>query len=301
MGPLGRPRGGLTMPDVIVLGGTGFVGRHVCDAFTAAGHEVLAVARKPPPAPRFRALDLSGTSAEALAEVLGSCAAVVDATGSSWGLSEEDMATRCLALSENLQAALALLPVRPRLVHLGSVLEYGPIPHGESAGRSTPELPDTSYGVAKLAAARLVVSSGGVVLRVANAVGPGLPATSLLGQVASALLAGRDVELAPLSAFRDYVDVRDVAAAAVAAAHSEVSGEIIGIGRGEAVAVRSLVDLLIEVSGVPAHVVERDIDTGWRAKSSWLQVDPTPALDLLGWRPRHSLRDAVTAFWKSCS
>jgi nucleoside-diphosphate-sugar epimerase len=60
------------------------------------------------------------------------------------------------------------------------------------------------------------------------------------------------------------------------------------------VSVRSLVDLLVDVSGVPARVLERDEPP---APADWLRVDIQPAEALLGWHPRRSLEDAVRALW----
>jgi uncharacterized protein YbjT (DUF2867 family) len=57
----------------VVLGGTGFVGRHVCAALVERGFEVIAVARRPPdhsPADRFLALDLGRLPAACLAAEL---------------------------------------------------------------------------------------------------------------------------------------------------------------------------------------------------------------------------------------
>ncbi|MEU4633415.1 NAD-dependent epimerase/dehydratase family protein, partial [Micromonospora chalcea] len=180
-------------PRVVVLGGTGFVGAHVADAFADAGHDVLTVARRAPAGDRhrFTALDLGGTGPGTLARLLDAedPVAVVDSTGSSWGLDPGRMAERCTRLSALLLDALRRAACRPRLVHLGSVLEHGPQP-ADPRGTSAP---DTAYGRAKLAATRAVLAAAdagevdAVVLRLVNALGPGLPATSLLGRVAAAL------------------------------------------------------------------------------------------------------------------
>ncbi|WP_433528547.1 NAD-dependent epimerase/dehydratase family protein [Micromonospora sp. CA-263727] len=299
---------------VVVLGGTGFVGRHVADAFADTGHDVLTVARRAPTGRRrhrFTALDLGGTDPETLARLLDTegPASVVDATGSSWGLAPDRMAERCTRLSGLLLAALRRADCRPRLVHLGSVLELGPQrPGGPADPHRTPS-PNTPYGRAKLAATRAVLAAAdsghvdAVVLRLVNAVGPGLPATSLLGRVAGALVpaartgVAAQVTLAPLVARRDFVDVRDAAAAVLAAAGRPVTGRVLDIGRGEAVPVRALVRLLVEVSGVPATVVERAEPPDWRAATEWSCVDPAPAAAALGWRPRRDLHRAVTDFW----
>ncbi|WP_260724122.1 NAD-dependent epimerase/dehydratase family protein [Dactylosporangium roseum] len=294
---------------VAIFGGTGFVGRRICADLADAGADVVAIGRTTPDETfgyRFCRADLGADPAEKLDALLARERpdVVVNATGSIWGLTDAQMEDACAVPSRRLVAALERAPRRTRLVHLGSVLEYGPIPRGGRTHPDLPARPDTAYGKAKLAATRAVLASvqagrvDAVILRLANVVGPGTPDISLLGRVAGRLAdAGEEpavVALSALLAHRDYVDVRDVAAAVVAALRAPVSGRIADIGRGEAVSVRELVRLLIEVSRVPARLVET---ASPGAAEDWIRVDPEPALSLLGWRPRYSLADAVGALW----
>lgn len=298
---------------VVVLGGTGFVGRHTCDAFRTQGYEVVAAARRPPDYPlpyRFITLDLERTAPEALAATLYAerPGVVVNTVGSIWGRTEDEMWSATAVPVLRLLDAVPLMRVRPLLIHLGSVLEYGPIGRGSTVDAATVARPTSAYGRSKLAATEAVldrVSAGdvdGIVLRIANVAGPGSPGVSLLGRVAERLVAAAEsgepavIELDPLLAHRDYIDVRDVADAIVAAARSRRTGAVVDIGRGEAIGVRDLVQLLIEVSDVDARVVEREPD-GPRQESAWTQVDIRPAHELLGWRPLRSAADAVHAFW----
>ncbi|WP_369172876.1 NAD-dependent epimerase/dehydratase family protein [Streptomyces sp. R28] len=302
--------------SVIVLGGAGYVGRHVCAAFAARGRDVVWVGRRAPERPmpyRCVTLDLAGTDAGKLAEVLDAERpdTVVNCVGSIWGRTDAQMWSATAVPTLRLLDALALMAARPRLVHLGSVLEYGPVPPDTSVGADATPLPDTAYGRSKLAASDAVLRGtadgrvDGIVLRVSNVSGPGTPRISLLGQVAERLLAAAGtgteavVELSRLRAHRDYVDVRDVADAVVAAARAPAVAVPVGIGRGEAVAVRALVDLFIEVSGVPARVVERPAP-GRKpgAREDWLRVDIGAARALLGWEPRRSLRESVHDCWQ---
>lgn len=298
----------------MVLGGTGFVGRTVCADFRAGGWDVLAVARSEPVRPvaaRFLPLDLAETPPDGLARVLASERpdVVVNATGSIWSRDDDAMHRICTVPALRLLDALATLPRRPRLVHLGSVLEYGPVPSGGGPRTGPATEPVTPYGKAKLAASRAVLEAAAngsvraLVLRLANVSGVGAPESSLLGAVARQLVAGSagtgpvTVELAPLRAHRDYVDVRDVSAAVLAAALSSASGRALDIGRGEAVPVRLLVDLLVRVSGVPARIVERPGEPGSAPGRDWIRADPAPAREVLGWQPGRSLMESLAAYW----
>jgi dTDP-6-deoxy-L-talose 4-dehydrogenase [NAD(P)+] len=299
----------------VVLGGSGFLGRHVCDAFVAAGAEVIAVSRRLDRLPGTRCvrLDVAETPPGTLRDLLAAAAptVVVNAAGGVWGVSEEQQIASNVTLVRNVVAAVAGLPRPTRLIHLGSVHEYGPVAVGQPIDESTAPNPVDPYGRTKLIGSRHVLaacSAGRVdaaVLRVVNVTGPGAPAGSLLGRVAGQLRAAAGtgepavLRLAPLRALRDFVDVRDVARAVVAAATAPVCGAVVNIGRGEAVSVRWLVDTLIAASGLPARVVE-SVDPGAAARGAgieWQEIDPATAHRLLGWRARLALTDSLCALW----
>ncbi|MEV0001611.1 NAD-dependent epimerase/dehydratase [Micromonospora sp. NPDC050980] len=301
---------------VLVLGGHGFLGRHACAALAAAGDEVIAVSRRPArlPAARSIALDLAASDQATISGMLTAMRprVVVNAAGAVWGVSDEELTASNVTLVRRLVAALGELPWRPRLVHLGSVHEYGPVPAGTLIREQDPPRPVSPYGRTKLLGTEAVlaaVRSGAVdatVLRVVNVSGPGTPAKSLLGQVARQLRAHRHrwepavLRLAPLRAHRDFVDVRDIADAVCAAAAATDPAAVTNIGRGEAVSVRWLVDQLIAASGVPARIVEHGVPAERSDRGSgidWQQVDITEARCRLRWAPRRGLTESLTALW----
>ncbi|MBB4934074.1 dTDP-6-deoxy-L-talose 4-dehydrogenase [NAD(P)+] [Lipingzhangella halophila] len=299
---------------VLVTGGTGFLGRRVCADLAAAGAEVAVVARRAPPRGfphRFLALDLSTAGVADVVALLERERpdVVVNATGSIWGLDDQRMRAMCTTPVLLLVEALAALGRGTRLVHLGTVLEYGPLPPGSWTRPGALPRPTTSHGKAKYEATRAVLTAAEAgsldasVLRIANIVGPGTPPVSLLGTVADQLAnfpggAGEArVELSPLVARRDYVDVRDVSGAVLVAAHRGTHGQVVDIGRGEAVPVRRMVEMLIRVSGVPARVVERPGRSP--AADDWIRVDPGPARDVLGWTARRPLTRSVRDLWNT--
>ncbi|MER6144310.1 NAD(P)-dependent oxidoreductase [Streptomyces sparsogenes] len=300
---------GRTGGSVVVLGGSGFLGRHVCAAFAAAGADVVPVSRTARPAPAGChpvRLDLLAADTGALARLCAGADVVVNAAGAVWGGTEQDMAEANTHLVDRLTRALATLPARPRLVQLGSAYEYGPAEPGAVTGEDHPPAPNTPYGRSKLAGTRTVLRAtaerdlDAVVLRVAVACGPGAPAASLPGIVAAHLAEGRGtLRLAPLLAHRDLVDVRDVADAVVAAARApadRVAGTVVNIGSGRAVPVRALVDLMIALGGRPLRIVEERTAPGTRSDAPWQRLDVSRARRVLDWAPRRSLEESLADF-----
>ncbi|MFL1430575.1 MULTISPECIES: NAD-dependent epimerase/dehydratase family protein [unclassified Nocardiopsis] len=297
----------------VVLGAGGFLGGAIADALAGAGQDVLGVLRRPGRTLPVRSVVLDVNLApEALIDLFWEERPdfIVNAAGRVFTEDPAELVGANVALTDRVVDAVARLPWAPRLVHLGSVLEYGPAPGGEPVGEEVPTRPDTDYGQAKAAGTERVLTAArwgavdAVVLRVANVYGPGTPSTALLGRVADALVrtAGdgpRELKLNRLDSRRDFVDVRDVASAAARAVSVPLDRRrVLNIGRGEVLGVRDLVRDLIELSGVPLRVVEVE-HTARTAGSPWFCVDATAAREVLGWSPEHAPRDSLTALWRS--
>jgi nucleoside-diphosphate-sugar epimerase len=294
----------------VVLGATGFVGRHVCYALTGAGYLVTAVGRGP-------ALDLSEASVDQLHAALDAVrpALVVNAAGAVWQPDPAQVEPLNTRLVARLVDAVERLPGRPRLIQLGTVHEVGPVPRGTPILETTPPHPVSPYGRTKLAATRLVLAAAAagrvdaVVLRTVNAIGAGMPAGSLFGGVAAQLAraarahATAVLRTGRLTAECDFVDVRDVAAAVCAAAtRAPAGGTLVNIGRGQAVPVGRLVRELVAISGVPADLSDRDGPGAANATGVlWQAVDVTAARRLLGWRPRRPLLESLQTLWTAAS
>ncbi|MER7917784.1 MULTISPECIES: NAD(P)-dependent oxidoreductase [unclassified Streptomyces] len=315
----GEPvRAGDGAARALVLGGTGFVGRQVCARLAALGHDVLAVGRTRPPwtgqAVRFTALDLAAAGTEALVALLRAHrpTVVVNAAGGVWNVDAEQMTRSNVTLVEQLIAALDAWEGRPRLIHLGSAHEYGPVPYGSLVDEATLPRPQTNYGRTKLRGTTCVLEAAragvvdGIVLRVSNVIGPNAPATSLPGVTVARLRAaaaqGRTAVLrtGPARVFRDFVDVCDVADGVAAAAGRGGLG-VINLGGGTAVDVRGLMEQLARISGAAARVVVEDHPDGRivRASGDWQLLDISAAAQRLGWAPRRGLTDSLRSLWES--
>jgi nucleoside-diphosphate-sugar epimerase len=282
----------MTRPRAVVVGGTGFLGGLACRALDAAGWTPVVLSRRAVPGTVRTTLD-----ADDLAELL--CREhpdlVVNAAGNVWSASIDPAEPGNAQLPGALAEAVVKAAV-PRLVHLGSAHEYAPAPHGTVMAEDFPTDPPTPYGTGKLAGSTALLDVAGrahldaVVLRVFNAVGPGMPRVSLLGRVAARLAAGATtIEVVAPTQHRDFVDGRDVAQAVVAAAAAApgtfTGGLVVNVGSGTATDTAELAAALVAASGCAARVVTR-ADPGGRAHSlDWQCADIDRARHLLGWQP----------------
>ncbi len=296
---------------LLVIGGSGFLGRHVSDQARQSGHEVITASRTPRRGSHLR-LDLAQDDAARIASLIAGCApdAVVNCAGATTGPAEV-MASINITGSYTLARAMIEAQRPARLIHLGSAAEYGSTDPCVPVTESAPPQPAGLYGATKLAATRLVelARSAGlpaVVLRVFNPVGARAPASCLPGAVAAGLqraaATGGDLRLGPLGAVRDFVDARDIADAVLAAAGAAtLPPPVINIGSGTGVPVRALVKELLAISGSSAVIREDAAGSPRSAGMSWQQADIGTARRELGWRPRCSLTDSLRSLWEEAS
>ncbi|SCL34493.1 Nucleoside-diphosphate-sugar epimerase [Micromonospora nigra] len=296
---------------VVLTGAGGFIGRHVWRALTDAGARVTTVGRRAlPDSDRHACLDVkpsTGADLTALLAAERTPVVLVNCAGTT-GADVAALAAGNVALPATLVAAAARAGVPARLVHLGSAAEYGPVEPGSSAREGDPVRPVGCYARSKLAGTRIVGAAArfgldAVVLRVTNPVGPGAPTDSLSGTLVAQIRRARDhggpVRIGGVTAVRDFVDVRDVAAAVVAATRAPALVEpVLNVGSGRATTVRELVDTMLDVSGYRGEVRH---DGGGSARSAavpWLRADIGAAVRVLGWRPATDLRTTLTDLWR---
>jgi nucleoside-diphosphate-sugar epimerase len=290
------------MTRALVFGASGFLGRHVAAALEQdpGVDEVLSPGR--------RTCDVVGADVEELTCLLDRLSPdiVVNCTGRLDGTTEELVVANTLVTAKLLDALSA---VPARFVRIGSAGEYGPVREGMAAHEEAPAAPVGDYGVSHLSATGLVDSAArsgrvdGVTLRVFNPIGPGIGQQTVLGraatQVREAVRArGASVRMGPLSAFRDFVDARDVGAAVVAAALGPRSHATINVGSGRAVRVRDAVRIIAGEAGFAGEVEEDQPAAPRSAGVDWMMADIRRARDDLGWLPAYRLEDSLAAVWR---
>jgi nucleoside-diphosphate-sugar epimerase len=289
---------------ILLLGADGFLGRHAVTALRELpGATVLTGGRRPT---HDLAVDLATAGPGALADRLGqlSVDVVVNfagaVSGSAVTLSEVNArgpAVLCEALREGAPQA--------RLVHIGSAGEYGVCDPGSSLAETAQARPVGVYGATKLAGSLAVAGSAldAVVLRVFNPVGPGSPAGSLPGRLAGELRRaepGGVVEVGDLSAYRDFVDARDIArAVALTVQADRPLPRVVNLASGQAQQVRAIADGLARAAGFDGRIDESGAGSERSAAVSWQQADISLAAQELGWKPEISLGDTLRDLWLS--
>ncbi|MEU0374583.1 NAD(P)-dependent oxidoreductase [Streptomyces sp. NPDC006283] len=290
---------------ILLLGATGFLGSATAERLRELPGARLLLGGRAPASDLEIDLtagpeQLSHALRRAAPDAVVNCAGLV--AGSAVQMTDVN-ARGPAALSEAMRDTVPAA----RLVHLGSAAEYGPSADGEPLAESAATRPLGPYGATKLAGTVAVTASGvdSVVLRVFNPVGPGAPASGLPGRLAAELWrAGEQgtIRVGDLSAYRDFVDVRDVADAVAAAAVADGPlPPILNVGSGRPTRVRELAVLLVRAAKFAGRLEEAGGGSARSAAVLWQSADISAARAVLGWRPRRELARSVADLWQSSS
>ena len=289
---------------VLLFGSSGFIGAHVRAALERdpAVNELISPGRD-----RY---DLVEGDRDSLIALLREIApdAVICCIGRLGGTNEELIRANTLVAAKLLDAVEAAAP-DARLVRLGSAGEYGVVPHGHAVTETGPTAPISAYGISHLAGTSLyaLAAAAGrvdaVSVRVFNPIGPGQSAENVLGRAQLRLreavqLRLSEIVLGPLGAYRDFVDVRDLAALlrSVVLAPS-LPSPVYNAGSGNAVTVRAAVKLLAEQAGFDGEVREHGTGPQRSAAVDWIQADIGRAEAELGWVPAVDLATSIKDIW----
>jgi len=289
------------MKRVLVTGGAGFIGSHLCEGLLARGHSVrvldsLIYGRREwvPGACEFLEGDIRDIAtchrATAGMDAVLHCAAM-----SRSGPSQEaiEICTGSnITGTQNMLLAARDAGVK-RFVYSGSSTYYGnrTLPHRES---DPPDLLNI-YGLTKQVGEQyaLMFDRGfdlpSVVLRYFNVYGPRQPETGAYALVLGIFLK-RKAEGKPLEIHgdgrqrRDFIHVRDVVAANIAALESSVRGEVFNVGSGVSLSVQELADM---ISSDQNHTEARKND------SEATLADISNIQAALGWSPQISFAEGL--------
>lgn len=295
------------MKRAIVTGGAGFIGSHLVDLLVREGVQVraiddLATGRQANlahhagnPAVEFHRHDVA--DAEAIAPLFEGCDWVFHLAGLADIVPSIEQPLRYHRA--NVSGTVAVLEAArrtgaSRFVYAASSSCYG-LPDRFPTSEKEPVRPQYPYALTKWLGEECVMHWArvyrlpAVSLRLFNVYGPRSRTTGAYGAVFGVFLAQK-LAGKPFTVVgdgtqtRDFTFVTDVAAAFLAAARSDVSGEVMNVGSGDTYAVNRLVEL---IGGPVVHIPKRP------GEPDCTFADTAKIRHLLGWAPEVRFEDGV--------
>lgn len=292
----------------IVTGASGFLGRRVAACLLRAGARVLALGRSAASIDGAEHARLELRDHETVGATLTAFrpAVIVHAAGAQHHAGATQLTADNVAATQSLLDASRRLTPVPRIVLVSSAAVYG-APSSEVWHEDLPCAPESAYGRSKAMAEGALhafsAEHGGstTCARVFNLCGPGQDAQHVCGALTRRVLAVRRgkapaVGTGPLHPIRDFIDVRDAAAALTLLALRADAPAIVNVGTGVGTSIASLIARLLRIAGLPA---DTPLEATGHVAGVTRSVADVRRLRALGWQPRYDLDATLAEQWQT--
>jgi len=281
---------------VLVTGATGFVGQHVCQVLSTAGHSIMGTTRESDKLSRYPGSDMctyrmGEPLPEAMAEFEPDALAHL-----AWEGIPDFGRERCLknqSDQESFFGSILMMPTLRRVVVAGTCREYGDL-IGRSPG--TVEVsPVDEFGRAKDALHRMLRLACGesqvdlTWFRIFYVYGPGQRRESLIPSLLHQLGSGQVPRIKNPDDAHDFVYVGDVATAFRLAVESTGGPEVADLGSGDLHQVQEV----LEATSVGSDLTSQQAEERSRAPVGGIWANLDAAQDGLGWQPTTSLVEGI--------
>lgn len=303
------------MPRVLVVAANSFIGGHVCRALASQGAEVIKTRRKVDATGEFLSCDLTHVESIRNAVQHAQPEWIIQCGAATASRDARELYQTHVFGTLNLLEAVELHAPQARVLLMGSAAEYGSLPL-DWLPLTEDRLPNPSsvFGASKLAQTQMAQAVAAekrlrvVSVRPFNVIGPGLPDIYFAASLSKRLLAARCAAVNPtefdvtnVTATRDFVDVRDVAAACIAllerAAFEPGVCEIFNIATSCETTLLEMATLLGELAGgLRPRAAGEHQSRGGIARSAGSYAKLRRATD---WEPCVSWQQSLSDLWQS--
>lgn len=296
---------------VLVVGASGFVGRHLVRTLSSRGEKVIAISRRPADHAMEGVESVSAAlvEPEQYARLLGRCHVVAylasrSTPGSSVGQPVDEVQGNLLPLATLLQTMQSKPQVE--LLYLssgGSLYESTP---GEPATEATQIQPHSYHGAAKVAAEYFIRAwsqqYGGraTLLRPSNLYGPGQIERPGFGIVPACFGRVTRGDILTVwgdgSAVRDYLYIDDFVRLCMAVLDTPMSTGVHAYNASSGIGV-SLNELLRLIELVAGKPLSRSYELHRAVDATHIVMDPGAAQNRYGWTPVTPLEEGLKKTW----
>lgn len=325
------------MPKALVIAGTSFIGRHVCDHLRASGCSVVSTSRRKELAAQDETVfcDLTDYTSVEAAIRESSPDWIVQCGGATSSRDARKLYRTHVDGTLNVLDVARVLVPEAAICVFGSAAEYGPVAGDKlPVTEVTPCEPPTFFGASKLAQTHLAQAAAAssdqkiVIVRPFNVIGPGLPDFYFAASLSRRLLKLKAEDAPPGTEFdvfnaestRDFIDARDVASAVAAllcglegdaaGGQGVASGSVFNLASGTETSLLDVATLLGELAGgyvpSPAGQVESRggivRSVGDASKLRQLCLSPAGESFLPSdktWSPQFSWQASISDMWSA--
>lgn len=302
-----EPVNALSRGPVLLVGGTGFIGRALAARLSADGREVHVLGRRPASGLPAGVVVHCGDQGDfdVVRPLLRQCRTVVHLAGAT--VPADTVWQPVVEAESSLLPALRFLECAqefPERRYL--LLSTGGALYGDCglAGETSPLRPTSYHGAGKLALEAFFGVLGQrnagclSILRPANVYGPGQTLRAGFGVIRTLLERARDGGRVTIygdgGVVRDYLYIDDMVEACLAALAGPPKTCNIGSGQGI-----SLRELIAVVEGVTEKNLSIDLQSARPSDVGQIVLDTTEARKSLGWSARIGLGEGIRRTWQS--
>jgi UDP-glucose 4-epimerase len=290
---------------ILVVGGCGFIGRHLVEDLLKSGTTVRILDRVKPAwiDERIEFFEGDFTAVHYLEHVMDGCDAVFHLASTTLPASSND--DPAFDISSNLSGAVALLDLAvkkkvKRFIFASSGGTVYGIPAAVPVPENHPTHPLCSYGIVKLAIEkylRLYHELYGLntcSLRLANPYGEYQRADKAQGVIAvfcDKALRGQTIDIwGDGTVVRDFIYIGDATHALIKALYADCSGIELNVGAGVGASLNQLLEHI-------EAILERPVKRNYLSKRSFdipeIYLDIQAANQLIGWAPSEELSSGI--------